>query len=350
MLKNLLKSQSQTIQNGLMAIAALFLLEACTKVESKNLKVVKVDGSSTVYPITELAAEEYKTKTGQDITVEFSGTVEGFTKFCNGETEINNASIPIPQAAMKQCKENKIAYIELPIAFDPLTIVVNKKNDWVENLTLDQLNKMWRPSAEGRITKWSQINPNWSSASLNLLAPGKESGTYEYFTAVVMGEHGVSRQDYVYNQDDQAIANGVSQDPNSLGYFGYSYYKKNQDNLKAVPIVNASGVAVEPSITNVENGSYNPFARPLFIYVNLQKAQQNQILSQFVEFYLEQAANIVSQKNYVALPNSAYRQALIHFEENQVGTVFNGSPVMNLTLNELLSKSYAQNGESGYVY
>lgn len=340
---------SNTFKKVFLSISTIFVLQACGTVQSEEQKPIKIDGSSTVYPITELVAKEFKTQNPSSIEVEFSGTIGGFEKFCEGKTDINNASVPIPQAFMEKCKANGIPYIELPIAFDALTVVINKENNWAENITVEELKKMWQPSAEKTITHWNQINPSWENRSLNLFGPGKDSGTYDYFTTVIMGQEGASRQDYVYSEDDDAIVNGVSQDQNALGYFGYAYYEKHQDKLKAVAIDNGKG-AVIPSVETVKNSTYQPLARPLFIYVNAKQAQENPILKKFITFYLEKSSTIVTEVGYIPLPDSAYNLANIHFEHNQVGTVFGGKPIINVTINELLTKSYAQEGKEGYVF
>lgn len=332
------------------SIYGSFLLQSCGRVQSQKVTNFKIDGSSTVFPVSNLIAEEFKKEEQTGIKVSFSGTLEGFEKFCKGETDITNASVPIPKLAMKQCKDNQIPYIEIPIGFDPLTVVVNNKNTWVKNLTIEQLKTMWQPTAEGKLTKWNQVNPDWPDASLNLFGPGRESGTSFYFFSVVVGEAGKSRQDYSENEEDEAIAKRIIQDENALGYFGHSEYEKNKNNLKAVPIVNASGVERMPSIENSQNGTYNPFSRPLFIYVNAKKAQDNKALRNFVRFYLKKAPMAVANVGYLPLPESAYRQNLIHFEANQVGTVFNGSPITTLTFNELLTQDYAKEGKPGYNY
>lgn len=344
----LFKTSLKTI---LLCFFSASLLQACGGIESTEQKPIKIDGSSTVYPITELVAKQFNTRhsTSMKVEVGFSGTIGGFEKFCEGKVDINNASLPIPKDAMAKCKSNGVAYIELPIAFDALTVVVNKNNTWAETMTLEELKKIWQSSAQNKINRWNQVNSNWEDKTINLFGPGKDSGTYEYFTTVVVGSDGNIRQDHVYSEDDEVIVNGVSQDPNAIGYFGYAYYEQHQDKLKAVGINNGDG-AVFPSIETVKNSTYQPLARPLFIYVNAKQAQNNPTLAKFVEFYLENASNIVDKVGYVPLPDSAYKVANIHFEQNQIGTVFGGQPIINTTIDELLNQSYAQEGKKGYVF
>jgi phosphate transport system substrate-binding protein len=250
---------------------------------------------------------------------------------------------------MAECKKNGVAYVELPIAFDALTVVVNKNNNWINTITVQELKNMWQVSAEDNITSWNQINNTWPDVPLNLFAPGQNSGTHEYFNVAILGEGQISRNDYVASENDQVLVDGVSQDPNSLGYFGYAYYQQNQDKLKALKIDNGNG-GVFPMDETIKNNSYLPLTRPLFIYVNAQKAQQNKKLTKFVNFYLNQAENAAEQVGYLPLPSSGYKLAQIRFQENRVGTVFNGSPILNASITELLKKTYASETGEGYVY
>jgi phosphate transport system substrate-binding protein len=314
-------------------------LASCGQVESNEPKPIRVDGSSTVYPITEVISQKFKTETDHkaSLSVAFSGTGGGFQKFCNGETDISGASRPISAAEMTTCKNNKVAYIELPVAFDALTVVVNTANNWVDSLTMEELRQMWQPEAQNTITRWQDIRPNWPDQPLNLFGPGGDSGTYDYFTEIVNGKADSSRQDYVYSEDDFALVNGIAQDPNALGYFGFSYYEQNQDKLKAIAIDSGNG-PVLPSPETVENAEYQPLARPLFIYVNAKAAQDNIALKDFVEFYLQNAPELVSQVGYIPLSEEGYHLAKIHFERGKVGTVFEGKSAFNLTMGELLRK------------
>lgn len=322
-------------------VGAAFLLQACG--QQAEVKPIKIDGSSTVYPITEAVVKAYKAnplkQNGSNLEVQanFSGTGGGFRKFCEGATDINGASRPISREEMAVCNRAEVRYIELPIAFDAITVVVNPKNNWVESITVEELKQMWQPAAQGKIVKWNQVRSSWTDKPLNLFGPGKDSGTFDYFTEAIIGKGKGSRTDYVFSEDDDALVNGISQDPNALGYFGFIYYERNQDKLKALAIDNGSG-PVLPSRKTVENAQYQPLTRPLFIYVNAKKAQENPALEDFVEFYLEKAPDLVVQVGYIPLPAEGYHLAKIHFQRFKVGTVFGGKSEFNLTIGELLRK------------
>jgi phosphate transport system substrate-binding protein len=309
--------------------------------EPPTPKTIAIDGSSTVYPITQAAVEQFQgnQQSSVDISVEFSGTSGGFKKFCEGETDISGASRPIKGTEMTQCSDNGISYVELPIAFDALTVVVNPNNNWVSSLTTEELKKMWEPAAEGKITRWSQVRPGLPDKPINLFGADVQSGTFDYFTEALMGQAGESRKDYVPNEDDELTVQAVSQDPNAIGYFGLSYYEAHKDELKAIAIDNGkSETPILPSKETVTNATYKPFARPLFIYVNLQKAQENPVLQELVEFYIEQAPEIVASVNYIPLTQESYKINLVTFHKGEVGTVFEGQSQFDLTLAELQRK------------
>ncbi|GAB4549840.1 MAG: PstS family phosphate ABC transporter substrate-binding protein [Pleurocapsa sp.] len=323
-----------------LGLAIATLISSCSgNVNSQQNPPIKIDGSSTVYPITKAVVENFQASKAEkaDISVDFSGTGGGFKKFCAGETAISNASRPISTAEMATCKQAGVAYIELPVAFDALTVVVNPKNDWLDSISIAELKKIWSPKAEGQVTRWNQVEANLPDRPLNLYAPGEESGTYDYFTEAVMGEAGASRSDYLKSEDDNTLVQGVQQDPNALGYFGLAYYEANKDKMKALAIDSGNG-AVIPSRETVEAGEYQPLSRPLFIYINSSAAQKNTALKNFVEYYLEQAPEIVTQVGYVPLPEDGYQLTKIHFQRGKVGTVFEGKSVFNLTISELLRK------------
>ncbi|WP_036480251.1 PstS family phosphate ABC transporter substrate-binding protein [Myxosarcina sp. GI1] len=309
------------------------------KINSQEDTSITIDGSSTVYPITAAVVKDFESTRPEasDIELNVSGTGGGFAKFCAGETEINNASRPITKAEMDTCKAAGVAYIELPIAFDALTVVVNPNNDWLNEISLKKLSQIWSPEAEQQITRWNQVDSSLPNRPLNLYGPGTDSGTFDYFTEAVVGESGSSRSDYLASEDDDVLVQGIEQDPNALGYFGYAYYEANQNNLKALAIDSGNG-AVLPSSETVEAGKYQPLSRPLFIYINSSAAQDNPALKEFVEFYLNEVPQTATEVGYVALSEDGYQLDKLHFTRGKVGTVFDGQAALNLTLGELLRK------------
>ncbi|MBD2294859.1 PstS family phosphate ABC transporter substrate-binding protein [Anabaena sphaerica FACHB-251] len=306
---------------------------------SQTVSTIKIDGSSTVYPITQAIAKEFtaNTKNNTQVQVNISGTGGGFEKFCTGKIEINNASRPISQKEMAECNKNGVKYIELPIAFDALTIAVHPQNDWAKDITVAELKKMWEAAAEGKITKWNQIRSSWPDRPLNLYGAGKKSGTFDYFTEAILGKETTSRNDYTASEDDDVLVEGINKDPNALGYFGYAYYDKNQDKLKVVAINNGKG-AILPSQETVAKSKYQPLSRPLFIYVNLWSSQNRGEIYKFIDFYLQKAPTIVNSVGSVPLPEEAYKIDYVHLHNGKAGTVFAGKSQFDLTIGELLRK------------
>ncbi len=319
-----------------LAIAWLTVSNSLTAQETQS---IKIDGSSTVYPITQKIAEDYQTNQKQPVAIEvnFSGTGGGFDKFCRGETDISNASRPIQLDEMSACNDSGVRYIELPVAFDALTVVVNPQNDWLDSITVEELDQIWSPDAEGKVTRWNQIRPSFPDQPLNLYSPGEDSGTFDYFTEAIVGEAGTSRRDVTSSEDDNVLVQGVSQDPNALGYFGLAYYEQRAAQMKAIAVDSGSG-AVLPSVETVEQAQYQPLSRPLFIYVNAAYAQKNQELRQFIDYYLAQAPELLTEVGYVPLPEEAYQIGKVTFHRGEVGTVFEGQSQFNLTIPELLRK------------
>ena len=301
-------------------------------------KLIKIDGSSTVFPITEAVAEEFqKDKRGAvKVTVGISGTGGGFKKFCRGETDLQDASRPILKKEMEDCKKAGIDYYELPVAYDALTVMVNPKNDWIKSMTVAELKKIWEPAAQGKITRWNQVNPAWPDAPLKLYGAGADSGTFDYFTEAVVGKSKSSRGDFTASEYDNVLVQGIANDKNALGYFGFAYYIENSNKLKAVAIDGGKG-PVSPSGPTVENGTYNPLSRPIFIYVSKKSAAKPEV-KEFVEFYLKHAAPLVKEVKYIPLPASAYTTALEHFQKGKLGTVFGGEAEVGLKIDDLLKR------------
>jgi phosphate transport system substrate-binding protein len=302
-------------------------------------KIVKIDGSSTVFPVTEAVAEDFQKAKKQQVkvTVGISGTGGGFKKFCRAETDISNASRPILKAEMTDCAKAGVEYIELPVAFDALTVVINPKNTFIKQLTVAEMKKMWEPAAQGKVTRWNQVNPSWPDAPMKLFGPGADSGTFDYFTEAVVGKSKSSRGDFTASEDDNVLVQGVSRDVNGLGYFGYAYYIENKDKLKAVPIVNDKGQPVEPSMDAVLKGTYTPLARPIFIYVNTKSLEKPEV-KEFVEYYMKNGSKLATEVKYVPLPDSAYKTSWDHVVKGKKGTVFGGMPEVGVTIEELLKR------------
>jgi phosphate transport system substrate-binding protein len=303
---------------------------------------IQIDGSSTVFPISDAIAKGYSESKGTSavpIDVKFSGTGGGFRKFCAGETDISNASRPILKEEMAACNEKGVRYIELPVAFDALTIAVNPQNTWAQDITVAELAKVWEPAAQGKITNWNQIRASYPDRPLKLYGAGQDSGTFDYFNEVTNGKAEASRTDYTASEDDNELVAGVSKDPNALGYFGFSYFEDKQDQLKALAVDYGKGQgAVVPSRLAVEKATYRPFARPLFIYVNAAAVQQKPELQEFVLFYLRNAKQVSESVQFIPLPDTGYRLSELHFYRGKVGTVFEGVPQPDVTIEELLRK------------
>jgi phosphate transport system substrate-binding protein len=317
----------------------LSIVAAALAVTPAFAQIVKVDGSSTVFPVTEAVAEDFQKAKKQQIkvTVGISGTGGGFKKFCRNEIDVSNASRPILKAEMADCQKAGIEYYELPVAFDALTVVINPKNTFIKQLTIAEMKKMWEPSAQGKVTRWNQVNPAWPDQPMKLFGPGADSGTFDYFTEAVVGKSKSSRGDFTASEDDNVLVQGVSRDVNGLGYFGYAYYIENKAKLKAVPIVNDKGQAVEPSMEAVLKGTYTPLARPIFIYVNAKSLGKPEV-KEFVEYYMKNGAALAKEVKYVPLPDSAYKTALEHVHKGKKGTVFGGTAEVGVTIDELLKR------------
>ena len=321
-----------------LALAAGAVVVCGAAVLPAHAQLVKIDGSSTVFPITEAIAEDFQQsmKGKVRVTVGISGTGGGFKKFCRGETDISDASRPILKSEMDACKAAGVQYYELPIAYDALTVVINPNNTWIKSLTPAELKKMWEPSAQNKVRTWKQVNAAWPDQPLKLFGPGADSGTFDYFTEAINGKSKASRGDFTASEDDNVLVQGVSRDVNALGYFGFAYYVENKDKLTAVPIATEAGKpAVGPSIDAVINGSYQPLSRPIFIYVNAKSLERPEV-KQFIEFYMKNADALVREVKYVPLPPKAYAYNLDHLDKKQLGTKFGGEAKVGLTIEDLM--------------
>lgn len=303
-------------------------------------KIIQIDGSSTVYPITEAIAEEFQ-KVYKDIKVVIgiSGTGGGFKKFVRNEIDINNASRPIKESEIKLAEENKIEFIEVPIAFDGLTVVVHPDNTWCNEIKVSELKKLWEPEAQGKITKWSHIRKDWPDKEIHLFGPGVDSGTYDYFTEAIIGKQGASRGDFVASEDDNVLVQGVASDPLALGFFGYAYYEENKDILKAVAIDPEDGRGgILPNIETITKGEYFPLSRPLFLYINAKSLEKPEV-QKFIEFYLKNAKKLVREAGFIPLSDKAYELALKRIKKKIKGTMFGGKGAqVGITIEELLQK------------
>ena len=335
-----------TAKKWALVLGVLVLTTSCTavsKTSDPNQQLssqVIVDGSSTVFPITNAIAREFEKQKAdkQQVRVGISGTTGGFDKFCAGETDISDASRPILKAEMEACNKSQVRYIELPVAYDALTIAVHPQNTWAKDITVAELKKIWSPAAQGKITRWKQVRSSWPDRPLNLYGAGQKSGTFDYFTEAIVGKVRASRSDYTASEDDEILVEGVSKDPNALGYFGLSYYEENQNKIKALSIDNGKGAPVMPSRETVEKARYQPLSRPLFIYVNARSAQIKPAVKNFVDFYIKKAPEVVGSVGYVPLPAEGYHLANVHFNRGNIGTVFEGEAQINLTIGHLLRK------------
>jgi phosphate transport system substrate-binding protein len=305
-------------------LAAALLATACGREETGSVAAsptgtgaslsgrVEADGSSTVAPLTQLAAERFRAEQpGVNVTVGIAGTGGGFERFCNGETDISDASRPIKEdEEVPICEDNAIEYVEFHVATDALTVVVNAENDWVDCLTVDQLKKIWESDSE--IDNWSQVDPSFPDQPLSLAGAGTDSGTFDYFTDAIVGEEGASRSDYTASEDDNVTVKAVQGDKGGMGYFGFSYFEENQDTLKALQIDSGDG-CVAPSVESAQSGDYSPLSRPLFIYVKQESFVKPEV-QEFVRFYLGNAISIAEEALFVPLTEEQHQEAVAAYE------------------------------------
>ncbi len=305
-------------------------------------QIITVDGSSTVYPITEAVAEEFqRTHPGTKVTVGISGTGGGFQKFCRGEIDVADASRPISASERAACAAGNIDFIELPVAYDGLAIVVNPKNTWAESMTVAELRKLWAPEAQEKITRWSQIRTGWPDREIHLFGAGVDSGTYDYFTEAIVGKARASRGDFTSSEDDNVLVQGIANDELALGFFGFAYYEANHDKLKLVPVDdgkddNGKG-PIAPSADTVKNGTYQPLSRPIFIYGARRSVERPEVKA-FVDYYLNEAPALVREVGYVPLGDAGYRLASERFQNLTVGSVFESGSNVGVTIEDLLAR------------
>lgn len=325
-------------------------LAACTKdgetsPEAKNTSakpaaIISIDGSSTVYPITEAVAEEFRSKSAARVTIGVSGTGGGFKKFCKGETAITGASRPIKPSEVKLCGDSKIEYVELPVAYDGLSVVVSTKNTWAAHMTVEELKKVWEPAAQGKLTRWSQVREGWPDEELHLFGAGVDSGTYDYFTKAVVGKEHSSRGDFTSSEDDNVLVQGIATDRLAMGFFGYAYYSENKARLKLLAIDdgkddNGKG-PIAPSATTVSDGTYQPLSRPVFVYVSKSALVRSEV-SDFMDFYVKNASQLAAEVGYIALPKKAYDMVQRRLTQRITGSLFEGEgSKVGVTVEQLL--------------
>jgi len=321
---------------GVLAFAA-----ACG---SKDVTLIKVDGSSTVYPITEAVAEQFKKQNGKvNVTVGISGTGGGFKKFCAGEIDLADASRPIKQTEVDACQKGGVEYIELPVAYDGIAIVVNKKNDWATSITTEELKKLWEPGAQDKIKKWNQVRPEWPDKEIHLFGAGVDSGTYDYFTEAIVHKEHASRGDYTSSEDDNVVVQGIANDELALGFFGIAYYTENKERLKLLGVDdgkpdNGAG-PIEATPETVRNGTYQPLSRPIFVYVSKKSLERAEVLA-FTKFYVEKSVELVSEVGYVPLSTKSYELVGQRVDKRTTGSLFTGKgSQVGVNLEQLLAES-----------
>lgn len=324
------------------AVGCAFILAACgksaesssapaqaaegTAAEAPTATIV-IDGSSTVFPITEAVAEEFQKGNAARVTIGVSGTGGGFKKLCAGEIAIAGASRPIKASEADACARANIQVLELPVAYDGIVIVTHKENTWVDHLTVAELKALWEPAAQGKVLRWNQIRPSWPDAEVHLFGPGVDSGTYDYFTAAIVGTEHASRGDFTGSEDDNVLVQGVSTDRNALGFFGFGYYAENAEKLKLVPIDdgkadNGAG-PITASHETVANGTYQPLSRPIFVYASLAALQRPEV-SGFLQYYVQNAGKLSAEVGYIPLPPAAYTLVTERLTARTAGSAFGG--------------------------
>ena len=337
-----MRVQDIRVSRAVITAAAFVLLAGCTRGGGSGAAgggslsgTIQIDGSSTVFPISEAVAEEFQNANSNvRVPVGTSGTGGGFKKFANKEIDISDASRPIKKSEAEACQKNGVEYIELPVAFDGLSVVVHPSNTWVDHLTVAELKKIWEPGS--KVNNWSQVRTGFPNRPLKLYGAGTDSGTFDYFTDAIVGEEGASRSDFTASEDDNVLVQGVSGDESALGYFGYAYFEENKSKLKLVPIDGGQG-PVAPSPETINTGTYQPLSRPLFIYVRTDSAEKPEVQA-FLKFYLSEGRELVRQVGYIPLPDKAYELAQARFDKRTPGSVFAGGSQIGVKLEDLLAK------------
>jgi phosphate transport system substrate-binding protein len=301
---------------------------------------ILVDGSSTVAPITAAVAEEFQKEfPNVRVPVGISGTGGGFKKFCAGETDISDASRPIKESEVEECRQNGIEYVELPVAFDGLAVMVNPANTFADCLTKAELNLIWKPESENVVLNWSQVRAGFPDQPLTLYGAGTDSGTYDYFTEAINGAEGVSRGDFLPSEDDNVLVQGIAGDVNALGFFGLAYYEENKDRLKLLAVDGGNG-CVAPNTETVAGGTYQPLSRPLFIYVNKARIDEKDEISTFVAYYLAHAKVLVGEVGYIPLTDEIYALAQKRYDSRVAGSIFEGlGSTVGVSLTDLLART-----------
>ena len=305
-----------------------------------------LDGSSTVFPISEAVAEEFqKANQGINVTVGISGTGGGFQKFCRGEIDIADASRPISASELAACGTSGIEFIEMPVAYDGIAIAVNPKAGWADTITVAELKTLWAPEAQGKVSRWNQVRPSWPDREIHLFGAGVDSGTFDYFTEAITGKAKASRGDFTSSEDDNVLVQGISNDELALGFLPFAYYEENASRLKLVPVDdektdNGAG-PILASPDTIKTGTYQPLSRPVFIYVSKQAADRPEV-RRFVEFYMTNAEALVREVNYVGLGGEIYGMVTDRFAKRHTGSAFSGQNTVGVTIDQLLSKERAQ--------
>ena len=347
-------SMQPVFRLGLALVATLIapvVSGAALAQQQASTRPVLISGSSTVYPIVQAGISAFRqTAAGKGVSISLkeTGSSAGFRDLCSGRVEISNASRPINSKELKTCADKGIRFIEIPLAFDALSVVVNPDNTWASAISPQQLSLLWNRNAQGRITSWNQVNPAWPKRPIKLCGPGSDSGTFDYFNKVINGDEDNSRRDYTASEDDNVVVNCVAKDPQALGYLGYGWFRSNAGKLKALAVVNPKGKAVQPSVQSVLQGIYQPLSRLLFVYVNDQALNERPEVRKFTGSLVRNAPSLAAKANYIPLPESTNRLVQTKLYRRVLGTSFGGELPVGLTIYDALQRSFDQNKRPQY--